>query len=187
MKNTHYPLTILALLALVLVSKLAFAAAEPCNNSSNGQIAIENGQLTCQLGIHEPLKDEIGQIVQAIGVNANINYKMIDLFSQLSANPNQVALPRPQSVVITLSIGGQKLPITLDVNPRYDVRSSGSVCDLSIADFSIGISNLKSEYLPAWLATGLENYLNKEPKVKDKAIAKGQEVLPKIKEFFHCS
>jgi len=186
MKISHYPLTILAVLALVLVSKLAFAAAEPCNNSSDGKIAVQEGRLICKLGIQKPLQGQIGQLIQSITVNADVNYAVIDLFSQLSATPDQVALPRPQSVVVTLIISGQKLPINLDVNPRYMVSSSGTVCDLKISDFVIGVSNLKSQYLPTWLAKGLENYLNKEPKVKKEAIAKGQEALPKIKASFHC-
>jgi hypothetical protein len=176
---------IIAIAALIFALPLhVFAGASGCKNTSDGKLMIDNGRLICKLYFEEPITEpRVRFVVQKVRVESDLNYQILELFSQLASNPNEVTLPKPQAVKVSLIIGGKALPIDLDVQPKYKIKSDGSICQLKVIDFEPRVSNLKSSYLPSWLAQSLQNYINKEPRLKKDAIAKALQVLPQIQSF----
>jgi len=129
----------------------------------------------------------LSQVIQAVKVEATIEYSIMDVLLQLTAHPNWITLPHPQALVVKLIMNNQELPINLSVQPLYKLKNGNvSICQLEITDFEPNITNMTSSYLPPWLANGLQKYINENPKIRNIAIKQGQKVLPKIKSRFHC-
>ncbi|WP_146066910.1 hypothetical protein [Candidatus Venteria ishoeyi] len=154
----------------------------------NGNFAVKSGQIICNLSIREPISSSEGmlsQVVQTIKVEANIRYAISDILSQLTQKPNWIRLPEPQAMLVKLLMNGQELPISLNVQPSYMLKNK-TLCQLQVSSFRLNATNLKSTYLPPWLASGLQNYINKDPKIRRIAIEQARKVLPQIKSQFHC-
>jgi len=174
---------------LLFYSKLVIAAS-PCQNTPDGNVAVKNGQITCKVILNEqiPASEKIlSHLIQRVIVEADINYSVLDVLSQLTAHPNRVTLPQPQAMVVKLIIYNKELPIKLNVQPLYRLKNGNiSLCKLEVIGFEPRVTHLKSPYLPAWLATGLQNYINRDSNIRNTAILRAQEVLPQIKSYIQC-
>jgi len=177
-------------LALVLFSSKLVIAASPCQNTPDGNVTVKNGQISCKLILNEPLPSSekmLSHLIQRVIVEADINYSVLDVLSQLTAHPNRVTLPQPQAMVIKLLIYNKELPINLNVQPLYQLKNGNvSLCNLEVIGFEPRVTQLRSSYLPAWLATGLQNYINRDSNIRNTAILRAQEVLPHIKSYLQC-
>ncbi len=172
------------IIALMLLSSLVFAN---CTNTKNGALKIHRGTITCDLKIQEPIKDRrIRFLVQAVKVEATLKYDILSLFAQLANHPNEISLPALSGFKVSLIMGDKTLPIDMDMQPTYKIKSNGSVCSLTVIGFEPRVSNLKSKYLPSWLAKTLEDYINQDVKLKKDVLSKARKALPKIKSYVKC-
>ncbi|MEN8217783.1 MAG: hypothetical protein ABFS56_15725 [Pseudomonadota bacterium] len=175
---------------IALSSSKLVVAASPCQNTPDGNIAVINGQITCKLLVNGPLPSSEGilsKLIQRVIVEADINYSVLDVLSQLAAHPDRLTLPQAQTMLIKLLIYNKELPINMTVQPLYRFKNGKvSLCDLEIIGFEPKVTKLTSRFLPSWLARGLQNYINRDPQIKKEAILKAQRVLPQIKSHLQC-